>query len=240
MQQKLSVSAERIFQLNSKTYSLLCNELILPTFKHLSTVHGGIIFPKSCLNEIKEHYEDIMSHAKFFYMANHDDDLNRHKVCAALMIAILKTKPIKKVDMSYYEETDSDEPEIWPFNECLAVTVTLSVLRMFILARVDYAFSGKLVSKSIFEDVCYEDKNIFENGIPLSDKERKEWEWELYQVRQDGAYNVLSIAHILCSIEKCARLEYFQKNRNLSPTYPDPKNLTDDSVSMLTIDQILS
>ena len=28
------VSAERIFQLNSKTYSLLCNELILPTFKY--------------------------------------------------------------------------------------------------------------------------------------------------------------------------------------------------------------
>ena len=226
--------------MNSQTYSLLCDQLILPTFKHLSTIHGGIIFPKSCLNEIKEHYEDLINHTKLFYMANHDDALNRHKVCAALMIAILKTKPIKKVAMSYYDESDTDDPEIWPFNESLAVTVTLSVLRMFILARVDYAFSGKLVSKSIFEDVCYEDKNIFEDGIPISDKERKEWEWELYQVRQDGAYNILSIAHILSSIEKCARLEYFNKNKTLLPTYPDPKNLTDNAISMLTLDQILS
>lgn len=225
--------------MNSRTYSLLCNELILPTFKYLNTVHGGIIFPQSSLSEIKEHYEDLMNHAKRFYMANHNDDLNRHKVCAALMIAILKAKPIKKVAMSYYKDADTDEPIVWPFNESLAITVALSVLRMFILARVDYAFSGKMVSKSIFEDVCYEDKVIFEDGIPITEKERKEWEWELYQVRQDGAYNVLSLAHILSSIEKCARLEYFLENRELVPTYPDPSNLTEEPVLMLTIDEIL-
>ena len=228
-----------INRLNSHTYSLIYNKLILPTFKHLSIVHGGIFLPDSCQIEIKNHYEDLIGHTKLFYMANQEDDLNRHKVCAALMIAILKAKPIKKINVSYYAENSNDAPVVWPFNESLAVTVALSVLRAFILARVDYAFSGKLISKNIFEDVCYEDKIIFDKGIPISEKERKEWEWELYQVRQDGAYNVLSIAHILCSIEKCARLEYFQKNRELSPTYPDPQHLTEEAVPMLSIDQII-
>ena len=101
-----------------------------------------------------------------------------------------------------------------------------------------YAFSGKLVSKPIFADVCKEDEIIFDKGVPIDKQEREDWEWELYQIRQDGAYNVLAVAHILSSIEKNARLEYFFKHKDIEPTYPDPDNLTDDAVKLLTLEDV--
>lgn len=225
--------------MTDKTYKLLCDRVIIPVFKHYQKTHGGIIFPDYELKEIKSHYEDLIGYAKRHYMSNQEGLLNRHKVSAALMIAILKAKPIKKINADYYAPNKEGEPTAWPFNERLAITVALSVLRCFIDARVHYAFSGKLISKPIFEDVCKEDKGIFENGIPISKREREDWEWELYQIRQDGAYNILAIAHILSNLEKCARLEYFLKHKDQSPTYPDQDKLTNVAVQMLTLEQAL-
>lgn len=223
--------------MTDKTYNLLCNRIIIPVFKHYQKTHGGILFPEYEFAEIRSYYEDLIGYAKRHYMSNQEGLLNRHKVSAALMIAILKAKPIKKISSDYYIPNKNSEPTAWPFNERLAITVALSVLRCFIDARVYYAFSGKLISRPIFEDVCKEDKIIFANGIPIRKQEREDWEWELYQIRQDGAYNVLAIAHILSNLEKCARLEYFLKHKDLSPTYPDQAKLTNDAVPMLTIEQ---
>lgn len=200
---------------------------------------GGLLCPDCERNSFNTHYNAIVRHAKEQYMLDKQGLLNRHKVAAAIMIAILKTKPIKKVDPLYYLEDNNGELTPWPLNESLAITVALSVLRAFIMARVDVAFSGKIVSKQIFEDVTLQDREIFDNGVPISESERNEWKWELYHIRQDGAYNLLSIAHILKEIEKNCKLTYFLENQDIKPTYPDPKNLTEDSIEMLSLDDVL-
>ena len=138
-----------------------------------------------------------------------------------------------------FQTDENGKLPIWTFNEHLAITVALSMLCTFIDARVDFAFSGKLVSRAIFEDVCLEDKVIFKNGVPISKKERNAWERELYQIRQDGAYNLLSFAHIISGIEERGRMKYFLDNPNVKPTYPNPDWLTDEPVKMLTVDDIL-
>ena len=223
--------------MTDKTYELLCSRIIVPVFKHYEETHGGIIFPEYEFKEIRSHYNDLINYAKRHYMSNQDGLLNRHKVSAALMIAILKAKPIKKISADYYCSFKDNQPVAWPFNERLAITVALSVLRSFIDARVHYAFSGKLISQPLYGDVCKEDLVIFQNGVPIDKQEREYWEWELYQIRQDGAYNVLAIAHILSSLEKCARLEYFVKHKDKTPTYPDGSILADSAVRLLTIEQ---
>ena len=226
--------------MKAETFKMIWERLIIPTYECYEKSHGGIICPDYESTEIKEYYDDIIGYAKKHYMFNHEGVLNRHKVSAALMIAILKAKPIKKISADYYAPKEGGTATAWPFNERLAITVALSVLRSFIDARVYYAFSGKLVSKPIFEDVCRQDSVIFANGVPISKQELEDWEWELYQIRQDGAYNVLAFAHVLSGLEKCARLQYFFKHKDEIPEYPDPKNLTEEAVPMLTIDQVLN
>lgn len=226
--------------MKTETFNMICERLIRPTYERYEKSHGGIICPEYELTEIKEYYEDLIGYAKKHYMSNQEGVLNRHKVSAALMIAILKAKPIKKISADYYAPNEGGSAKAWPFNERLAITVALSVLRCFIEARVHYAFSGKVVSKPIFEDVCLQDRTIFANGIPISKQELEDWEWELYQIRQDGAYNVLSFAHVLSGLEKCARLEYFCKHKDETPVYPDPQKLTDDAVEMITVEQALN
>lgn len=225
--------------MKDETFQIIWEKLIQPTYAHLENINGGIMLPPSSSGEIHSHYEELVAHAKKRYMADPNGVLNRHKVSAALMIAILKVKPIKKIDPLYYTEDETGVLRSWTFNESLAITVSLSVLRAFIEARVKYAFSGKKLTKSIFEDVCWQDQTIFENGIPISDKEREDWEWELYQIRQDGAYNVLSMAHVLSGIEKTARAEYFMRNVQEQPIYPNSALLIDEQLPMLTLDQIL-
>lgn len=224
--------------MNSSTFDCIWSTLIQPTYNKMESSHGGIYLADTSYQDIKLYYSDAINYAKEHYMRDASKILNRHKVSAAVMIAILKSKPIKKINAMYYQVDQNGHPSIWTFNEHLAITVALSILRSFIEARVDFAFSKKIVSRAIFEDVCLEDRDIFKDGIPISSKERSSWEHELYQIRQDGAYNLLSFAHILSGIEERARLKYFLEHPDKQPTHPDPQYLTDEPVEMLTIDDI--
>lgn len=210
-----------------KLQHAIWNNLIFPTYESYNKKTGNLVCAPNSSDEIAEYYEELLAHAKTHYMENRENLLNRHKVAAALMIAILKVKPIKKAHPMYFLPDENGEITIWPYNEALAVTVALSILRAFILKRAEYAFSGKCVPKNLFEKVCKQDNIIFANEFPLERRERDEWEYELYQVRQEGAYNLLSMAHILAQMEEIARLRYFQRTKS-DPTYPDSKFLVED------------
>jgi len=225
--------------MKESTLNNIWTKLVVPTYSEMNQTHGGLICPDSEKGTFKLHYDEITRHAKEFYMHDKNSYLNRHKVAAAIMIAILQTKPIKKIDILYYQSDINGQLKYWPFNESLAITVALSVLRAFILGRVDYAFSGKPISKQVFGHVIKQDEQIFEKEIPISITERIEWEWELYQIRQDGAYNLLSIAHILKMIERNCRYKFLLENRDLEPIYPEDKYFTEDSVNILTLDDVL-
>lgn len=206
--------------MKQETYDKIWTDLIQPTFGTYENKTGKLLCPVSGKEEIFTYYTELNAYAKAHYMAEGTSRLNRHKVCAGMMIAILKAKPIKKIDPIYYQPDHDGKMTVWPYNESLAVTVGLSILRAFILKRQKDAFSGKAVPRKVFDGVCKEDAQIFANGIPITDKERKEWEWELYQIRQDGAYNLLTMAHVLSGIEKAARLQYFMDHRDIEPTSP--------------------
>lgn len=206
-----------------KIVDYVWDSVILPAYSSFNFHTGGLLCFDRSREELRQYYKEVLEHAKIHYMEDEQTLLNRHKVSAALMIAVLKSKPIKKADPLYYTPDCNGKITIWPFNEQLSITVALSVLRTFILKRVDIAFSGKQVSRAIFEDVCKQDSSIFAKEFPISTKERSDWEYELYQMRQDGAYNLLSIAHILCQMEEISRLRYFVEKEE-TPIYPD-KNL---------------
>ncbi len=221
------------------TFDSIWRIIVMPTYHQLFTTHGGLFLPESAANDVKKHYSDTIDYAKEHYMIDENGVLNRHKVAAAFMIAVLKAKPIKKIDSQYYRSDENGNAQIWTFNEHLAITLAFSILCTFIDARVDYAFSKVILPRSVFEDVCLEDRQIFKDGIPISAKERDSWEYELYQIRHSGAYNILAFAHILRDIEEKARLKFFLAHPDIKPTHPDPQYLSDTICQIPSIEELM-
>lgn len=77
------------------TCDLIWERVVRPVYEKMNETHGGLLCPDCEKRTFKTHYEEVLGHAKEHYMSDPNNPLNRHKVAAAL-IAILKTKPIKK------------------------------------------------------------------------------------------------------------------------------------------------
>ena len=157
------------------------NEIIYKKIRQLMLDYGDLVCLESSKEEVKAHYNEVLTYAKNHYMVDPNGLLNRYKVASAMMIAILKAKPIKKAAAKYYIEA-SDK---WIFNEKLALNVGLKIL-----ADIDAAGGAR----SLEQKILY---HRFSKSIPLRQKERERWEIELYYLRQEGSYNLLSLAHEL-------------------------------------------
>lgn len=209
--------------MRAEIYDNIWSKLIEPTYWSFVTRDGGLVLPRQSKDEIKVFYDELISYAKKHYMSAETKLLNRHKVAAAMMIAILKAKPIKKADPLYFKENkDTGRLTPWPFNERLAITVGLSVLHSFIMERLSRAVSEcdkETIEQEHLENVCKQDEIIFADGIPIDEEDQKNLVWELYQVRLDGAYNLLTLAHILKDVARLARYDYFLNHKNEKPEF---------------------
>lgn len=161
-------------------------EIIYKKIVQLMVDYGDLVCLESSKQEVKSYYEETLLYAKNHYMINSDGLLNRYKVASAMMIAILKAKPIKKAAAKYYIEA-SDK---WIFNEKLALYTGLRIVRNFIIAEIEDAGGPQTLDQRILY-------HRFLKSIPLRKAERERWEIELYYLRQEGAYNLLSLAHEL-------------------------------------------
>lgn len=162
------------------------NEIINRKITQLMLDYGDLVCLETSKNEIRSYYEETLLYAKNHYMINSEGLLNRYKVAAAMMIAILKAKPIKKAAAKYYIE-DSDK---WIFNEQVALNTGLKIVRNFIITEILEAGGPK----NLEERILY---HRFLKSLPLERVERERWEIELYYIRQEGAYSLLSLAHEL-------------------------------------------
>lgn len=162
------------------------DEIIYKKIIRLTLDYGDLVCPASAKDDVKEFYEETLSHAKHHYMVNAKGLLNRYKVAAAMMIAILKARPIKKAALKYYAE-DSDK---WIFNEQVALNAGLKIVRNFIIMEI----MEKGGPQTEEDRILYKH---FSKSIPMVKKERQRWEIELYYMRREGSYSLLSIAHEL-------------------------------------------
>lgn len=116
--------------------------------------------------------------------------LDRHKVAACYMAAIVSVQP-----MIIYS-VDTKEPSTYPINELLAITVGLSVLRSFIEAS-DIPEAQK---KHAAENILYPPKDMIGHGDYLNNFAN-----ELHFAFLDGSINILSISHELFLLEVITR-----------------------------------
>lgn len=180
-------------------YTTIWDTMIFPHCLQLQEKYDGLAFDADhSKTEIHQYYIENRDYCKRHYMSPHDDiqelRLNRYKVAASAMIAILKTKPLKKADMRYYKES----PDKWIFNEALALYTGLMIVRCFMLADADGLAETNPRRKII--------EAAFKESLPLNKKARDRWEIELYYLRQEGCYNTLALAHELEAFSQIAIL----------------------------------
>ena len=95
--------------MDAKLQRAVWDNLVFPTFESYNRKTGNLVCVPNSSNEIAEFYDELLAHAKTHYMENRDNLLNRHKVAAALMIALLKVKPIKKAHQMYFLPDENGE-----------------------------------------------------------------------------------------------------------------------------------
>lgn len=162
-------------------FNIIWNEGIIPEAQEIVDAYEGIVeFHQESKMQIFDRYNEINQRCKKDFMHNSFGLLDRHKVSAALILAICETRSLYNK-----QKKDSDGKE-YVFNERLALKVGLQVLK------------GYLNNSDDKEDV---DKFYF----PPTNNEN-----EIYQdvfcrlLRFDLAYNqasILAIANILYFVE---------------------------------------
>lgn len=150
-----------------------------------------------CLDNAKEliwrEYVKFNTHCKTNYMLDSQGRLDRHKVCACYMYAIIKANTL-----SCRLAKSNTEESYLCLNEQLAITVGMSLLRAFICADIKYS--------TIFSE---EEKQslyaIVENGIIFPECNhgdyRDNFAAELHYTNEERNYNILSLANTLYLLE---------------------------------------
>ncbi len=177
-------------------FDIIWNEGIVPAAQEIVDAYEGIVeFHQESKMQVFDRYSEINQRCKKDFMHNSLGLLDRHKVCAALILGICETRLLYNK-----QKKDSDGKE-YVFNERLALRVGLQVLK------------GYLNNNDDKEDI---DKFYF----PPTNNEN-----EIYQdvfcrlLRFDLVYNqasVLAIANILYFVESYTyqRMELLEYKKN--------------------------
>lgn len=180
--------------MNFKEFCKLWDVVIMPEAIKTCNTYADLFFAEYVKEEMFDECIELIEHGKRRYMKNRDEFLDRHKIAAAVMISILKTTPIKIVGPIHY----TAEPARWGFNEHLAITAGLSVLKAFIITDVRNKYSH---DKETMQNKLKELESDIKFPVAKHGDYRDNWANELYYTRKDGSYNLLALAHELFLLE---------------------------------------
>lgn len=164
------------------TFETIWNDGIVPEAKRIVNENTGLlVFNEGAKIAIYNRYNELNRVCKINFMFDSMGLLDRHKVCAALIIAIVQVRPLVS-----HIVTD-EYGNYYAFNEKLAFIVALSVLAGYI-NKADNEYT---IDEFVFPE--------------LSNSDEKYEDIFCKMIRLDSCYNqlsVLSIANILFLLEK--------------------------------------
>ncbi len=169
--------------MKKKTYEILWKDGIKVKAKQIVNDNiGKVVFDSEAKERVFNEYCKLRDYTKVSFMRNPDGLLDRHKVCACLIIAIIKSKPL------IYEDNDDNAGMKTIFNENLAMTVGLSLLYNFIVS------ADRDNKKWLKNGFCYPDT--------MRDATYKELLClMLYYDIKNNQYSILALSNILFTIE---------------------------------------
>ena len=179
--------------MKNETFDIIWREGILKKGKRIVDGNvGKVEFDEKSKNRILNEYNKLRDYCKVSYMRDPDGLLDRHKVCACLIIAIIKASPLIDVNSEGLSELKTI------YNENLAVSVGLTLLRQYII-------------NAHSQDEQY--IKIFEKGFRFPETERDTRYQELlclmlYYDIENNHYSILGLANILFLIEEYTKSIY--------------------------------
>lgn len=189
---KKMVSDDGIF-IDENSYNTIWNDLIERVIKDYSQRFAEIIVSHNAKELIWEEYLKFNKHCKLNYMCETNGKLDRHKVCACYMFAIVKANTLN----CGLADCESENKYLC-LNENLAVTVGMSLLRAFVVTAIH---NNDEYSEKEKEEL----KKKIDNGIIFPKCNhgdyRENFVTELHFAREENNYNVLSLANTLFLLE---------------------------------------
>lgn len=175
------------------SYNQIWSIVIEPTMKDYSNRFAEIVTAHNAQEAIWQEYMNFNQHCKKQYMEDSHGKLDRHKVCACYMYAVVKANVMS------CKLADSDtEQNYLALNENLAITVGMSLLRAFVIASIENSNSLTNEEKEVY-------KGKIENGIIFPDcnhgNYRENFASELHYSDVERNYNILSLANTLFLLE---------------------------------------
>ena len=174
------------------SYETLWEEGILPLIRKYKTKVSGISVKDNAKELIWQEYNTFNKNCKQKYMRDTDERIDRHKVCACYIYAIVKAHPLEFSLM-----TDSDD-NYSIINEYIAIKTGLSLLRAYI---IENASKNKELSEKQKSDII----GKVNQGIRIPDCNHgtyiENFASELHYTYTEGNYNILSLANTLFLLE---------------------------------------
>lgn len=184
-------------EFNNKKYNIIYEKVILPQMNFMVHYNSELSFDESdAFQEIWKEYEFFRNHCKANYMKPEIERLDRHKVCSCLMLAILKATPLHYVEKN-------EKTKLPVYNEQLAITTGLSLIRAFIVNGKDAEGNMKDVNTLKVEKKIFNDGFIFPETF--HGEYRSNFAVELYFTRTEERYNILSLSNTLFLLEQYNR-----------------------------------
>lgn len=179
--------------MDKNSYQKIWDVIINPTIQDYQNQYSEIMVSYNAQEAIWQEYVYFNKHAKITYMQKTTGKLDRHKVCACYMYAIMKANIL-----SCRLAGSDTERRYLALNENLAITVGMSVLRAFVLSSINSSDELPEEKKEILS------KRI-DNGIVFPDCNhgdyRNNFVTELHYTRMENNYNILSLANTLFLLE---------------------------------------
>uniref|UniRef100_UPI004056699A hypothetical protein n=1 Tax=Acetatifactor sp. TaxID=1872090 RepID=UPI004056699A len=179
--------------MDKNSYQQIWDVVIKPTIQDYQNCFGEITVVHNAKEAIWQEYVRFNSHCKTKYMEEVGGKIDRHKVCACYMYAIVKANVVG------CRLADSDtESKYLSLNEHLAITVGMSLLRAFVLSSIDSNEEMPDDEKKIY-------KSRIDGGIVFPECNhgiyRENFASELYYTNDERNYNILSLANTLFLLE---------------------------------------
>lgn len=171
-----------------KSYEEIWNKIINPEINRYKNEVPSVSCTSSAKDDIFQQYIEFNNHCKNTYMANPNNILDRHKVSACYMLAILSASPLS-FNMSYEDDI------LITINEHLAITVGLSILRAFI--ETENLQKGEKGTNHSDIFLPYTDHGNYRDIFAV----------ELYFTRKEKNYNMLSLSNTLFLLEQYNKLK---------------------------------
>lgn len=183
-------------EISFKAYNIIWSEVIYKIISKYQTEHLDLIVDNDAQQKIWENYMLFKDKCRSCYMSNPNGLLDRHKVSACMIYAIIKS------DVIYDSVPKKNTGRVYDaLNEDLALTTGLSLLRAFIITAIE---ESKMSAEQKRLNL---DKFI--NGLkypkPFHGNYRENFLAELHYTRIEKNYNILSLAHSLYLLETYTR-----------------------------------